>query len=195
MTKAERTKQHIIETAAPIFNKKGVAGTTVDDVLSATGLAKGCLYNHFENKEVLALETVDFLLHKIRLTTLTALDKEPTAKGKLFAYLDLRLDTQNRVFEGGCPILNFGMEADDTNAQIRQKVKKVIQSSLKMLQDIVEKGIADKEFTKDFNGEEFAIKVFTLMEGNILVGRVLGSNHTMQLMNSMLKKEIETYSK
>ena len=195
MTKAERTKQHIIETAAPIFNKKGVAGTTIDDVLSATGLAKGCLYSHFENKEVLALETVDFLLRQIRLNGQAALDKETTAKGKLFAYLDLRLDTQNRLFEGGCPILNFGMEADDTNAQIKQKVKKVIQSSLKVLQDIVEKGIADKEFTKDFNGEEFAVKVFTLMEGNILVGRVLSSNHTMQLMNRMLKNEIESYCK
>lgn len=195
MTKAERTRQHIIETAAPIFNKKGVAGTTIDDVLSATGLAKGCLYSHFENKEVLALETVDFLLRQIRLNGQAALDKETTAKGKLFAYLDLRLDTQNRLFEGGCPILNFGMEADDTNAQIKQKVKKVIQSSLKVLQGIVEKGIADKEFTKDFNGEEFAIKVFTLMEGNILVGRVLSSNHTMQMMNRMLKKEIESYCK
>lgn len=195
MKKAERTRQHILETAAPIFNKKGVAGTTVDDVLSATGLAKGCLYNHFENKEILAQETVDFLLNKIKLNTIIALEKESTAKTKLFAYLDLRLDTQNRLFEGGCPILNFGMEADDTNAQIKHKIKKIIQSSLKMLQDIIEKGIADKEFSKDFNAEEFAIKIFTLMEGNILVGRVLNSNHTMKLMNSMLKKEIELYCK
>lgn len=193
MTKAEKTKQFIIETAAPIFNKKGVAGTTIDDVLSATGLAKGCLYNHFENKEVLASETVDYLLYKIRVNSQAALDKETTAKGKLFAYLDLRLDTQNRLFEGGCPILNFGTESDDTNAHIKLKVKKIIQSAFKLIQGIVEEGIAKKEFSKDFNGEEFAVKVFTLMEGNILAGRVLDSNKPMKMMNAMLKKEIESY--
>lgn len=195
MTKAERTRQHILETAAPIFNTKGVAGTTIDDVLSASGLAKGCLYNHFENKEMLALETVDFLLKSIREHSRSVLDKETTAKGKLFAYLDMRADTRNRLFDGGCPILNFGIEADDTNTAIKQKVKKIIISSLKMLQDIVEKGIADKEFSKDFNGEEFAVKVFSLVEGNILVGRVLDSNKPMQMMIKMLKQEIEGYCK
>jgi AcrR family transcriptional regulator len=194
MTKAERTKQHIIETAAPIFNKKGVAGTTIDDVLLATKLAKGCLYSHFENKEVLAMESVDYLLYKVRANSQAALDKESTAKAKLFVYLDLRMDTQNRLFEGGCPILNFGMEADDTNMHIKQKVKKVIQSAFKTIRDIVEMGIRNKEFSKDFNGEEFAVKVFTLMEGNILVGRVLDTNKYMKMMNEMLKKEIEEYS-
>ena len=55
LTKAERTKQFILETAAPIFNQKGISGANIDDVLSATKLTKGCLYGHFESKEDLAL--------------------------------------------------------------------------------------------------------------------------------------------
>ena len=49
MTKAEKTKQLILEKAGPIYNAKGVNGTAIDDVLDAAKITKGCLYSHFEN--------------------------------------------------------------------------------------------------------------------------------------------------
>jgi TetR/AcrR family transcriptional repressor of nem operon len=63
LTKAERTKQFILETAAPIFNQKGISGANIDDVLADTKLTKGCLYGHFDGKEDLALQVVDFMLN------------------------------------------------------------------------------------------------------------------------------------
>ena len=39
MSKAEKTKQMIIEQAAVIFNEKGVAGTSIDDILKASKVA------------------------------------------------------------------------------------------------------------------------------------------------------------
>ena len=65
LTKAERTKQFILETAAPIFNQKGISGVNIDDVLDAAKLTKGCLYGHFEGKEDLALQVVDFMLESL----------------------------------------------------------------------------------------------------------------------------------
>ena len=35
--RSERTRQLIIESAAPIFNKKGYAGTSMSDLTTATG--------------------------------------------------------------------------------------------------------------------------------------------------------------
>ena len=61
MTKAENTKQLILEKAGPIYNAKGINGTAIDEVLEATKLTKGCLYSHFENKEDLSLQTADYL--------------------------------------------------------------------------------------------------------------------------------------
>ena len=47
MTKAENTKQRILETAGPLYNAKGINGTAIDDVLDAANVTKGCLYSHF----------------------------------------------------------------------------------------------------------------------------------------------------
>ncbi|MCP2807331.1 TetR family transcriptional regulator, partial [Salmonella enterica subsp. enterica serovar Typhimurium] len=61
-SKAERTRQYIIDKAAPIFNKKGYAGTSLNDLIEATGLTKGAIYGNFENKDEIALEAFDYNL-------------------------------------------------------------------------------------------------------------------------------------
>ena len=41
LTKSDKTRRFIIEKTAPVFNKNGVAGTSLSDLTSATGLTKG----------------------------------------------------------------------------------------------------------------------------------------------------------
>jgi TetR/AcrR family transcriptional repressor of nem operon len=41
-SKAERTKQHIIEKTAPLFNTQGYAGTSISDSMRATGATTRC---------------------------------------------------------------------------------------------------------------------------------------------------------
>ena len=59
-TKAERTRNFIIEKTAEIFNRKGYAGTSMSDITEATGLTKGSIYGNFENKEDVALAVFEY---------------------------------------------------------------------------------------------------------------------------------------
>jgi AcrR family transcriptional regulator len=49
--KGERTRSYIIERSAPLFNRQGYAGTSLKDIMEATGLEKGGIYNHFVANE------------------------------------------------------------------------------------------------------------------------------------------------
>ena len=60
MTKGERTRQEIVRNAAPLFNTKGYEGTSLSDLMAATGLQKGGIYRHFASKEELAAEAFDY---------------------------------------------------------------------------------------------------------------------------------------
>src|SRR5262245_23427611 len=115
MTKAERTRQFIIEQSAPIFNTKGLAATAMSDIMEATKMAKGGLYGHFESKEELAHTVVDYNLSKLLGKLEQAINNARTAKEKLFAYLDFNKSPLSTPLLGGCPLINFGMEADDTD--------------------------------------------------------------------------------
>ena len=55
MRKGEETRQTIIAKAAPLFNQQGYAGASMADIMAATGLQKGGLYNHFASKDELAV--------------------------------------------------------------------------------------------------------------------------------------------
>ncbi|HEY5745934.1 MAG TPA: TetR/AcrR family transcriptional regulator [Chryseolinea sp.] len=194
-TKAERTKELIINKSAPLFNKKGVAGTSMSDILEVTKLAKGSLYVHFENKEDLSLAVVDYHLQKLGAVVEGNMNKQKTAKGKLFAYLDTFLDPLDPPLPGGCPMLNFGMEADDTNETIRKKVNAMVEGAQQIIATIVKKGIASGEFVSDWDYREFATKMFALVEGGIMMSRIAGNNKTMKVLVRVLKKEIEEKEK
>ena len=191
--KAERTKQFIIEQSAPIFNSKGIAGTTIDDILAATKMAKGGLYGNFENKEAISLATVDYIFGKVSAKTFSVVSKEKTAVKKLFAFIDLRKNPLAPFIEGGCPILNFGVDSDNTNPTVKKKVKATIEASLALFTDILKQGIANGELSKELNPEEYCMKVLVMLEGATLVSRVLNSVQPMHTVIKMLKSELKSF--
>src|SRR5260370_40421637 len=60
MTKGEQTRRKIVAAAAPIFNQHGYAGSSLADLMAATGLKKGGIYRHFSSKEELAAVAFDY---------------------------------------------------------------------------------------------------------------------------------------
>ena len=194
MTKAEKTRQFIIEKAAPIFNQKGMAGTSISDIMEATQLAKGGVYGNFESKDEICLEAFTYLTKSLGAALNQSMEGKASAKDKLFALLDFYKERLFKTNQGGCPILNFGVEADDTNPIIRKRVEAAINNSQNRIANAVKQGIADGEFKDSFNAGNFSVKMFTMIEGAILVSRVQGNNSHMQLVTDLLKEEIEQNS-
>lgn len=194
MTKAEKTRQFIIEKAAPIFNRKGVAGTAISDIMEATKLAKGGVYGNFESKEEISLEAFNYLTKELSASIDSFICDRKTAKDKLFAFLDFYKENSLSSDHCGCPLLNFGVEADDTNPALKLKVKEGVKATQAKISKLVQQGIANGEFSADFDASLFAVKMFSMIEGAIFVGRVLGNNTQFNTIIKLLKDEIEAYS-
>ena len=194
MAKGEETRKFIIEKASPIFNTKGIAATSMSDIMEATKLSKGSMYVHFENKEVLACAAVEHNMNMLAERLQKTLSRYKTSKEQLFAYTDFFSDPNHPPVVGGCPLLNFGTEADDTNPVVKEKVNRAIQQSQKLLSGIIEKGISNKEFKADWNAADFATVLFAMLEGGHLMARMSGDNDRMEVIVSNLKKMIEENS-
>jgi AcrR family transcriptional regulator len=190
MTKGEETKQFIIERSAPIFNTKGIAATAMSDIMEATQLSKGSLYVHFENKEVLAASAIDYNMELLFTKVQTAVNKQKTAKDKLFAFVDALKDPLSPPVTGGCPMMNFGTEADDTNQMVKNKVNVAFDSSEQTIISIIEQGIKDGSMNPDWNYKEFATMMFAMIEGGIVMCRVAGNITKMNIITKNIKKMI-----
>lgn len=195
MSKADRTKQYILEKAAIILNEKGISGTTVDNVLEATDVARGCLYNHFKNKDALCNETAEYLLDLNDQKHVEFINKEKTAKGRIYAYLKFNSDPLNTCIQGGCPIMNLAAEADDNNPVIKEKVKKTMIGAQKFLSGILKDGIRNGEFKDTLKADDFAYKLFSCVQGGIIIGRTMGSAQPMLSIIKSLKSELKTFEK
>jgi len=194
MSKGEETKQMIIERAAPIFNKKGIAATAMSDIMDATKLAKGSLYVHFENKDVLAEAVVNYNLQLLSDKWKREMDRFTHPKDKLFAFVDVYKNPLNPPVAGGCPMMNFGTEADDQFEVIREQVSTKINSVQQSIRKIIEDGIQQGAFRSDWNYKEFATIMFAMMEGGIFISKTTRSMEKMNIVRRTLKQMIEAQS-
>lgn len=194
LTKAEKTKQFILETAMPLYNEKGISGVNIDDVLEATKLTKGCLYGHFENKEDLTDQVIDLSFNKISEKVREAVLKGKTIKGKLFAFMDFYKNPIETCISGGCPIFNTAVEADDNYPRIKQKVAKVFRSGQEEITALLQEGINNGEFSTHLDPAIFAFKLVAAIEGGIVMCRVMDTIKPMNGLIKSLKTELDQYS-
>ena len=193
MATAEKTRQFIIEKAASIINQKGMAGTSISDIMAATKLAKGGIYGNFESKDEICREVFAYLMKNLNEGISRVMATRTSPKEKLLVLLDHYRDLAvNDV--GGCPMQNFGTESDDTDPAIQGLVADAVKHTQNRLSQLIKEGIQAGEFEDTVNAKEMGIKMFAMIEGGILTSRVFGNNQQMKMLINMLKSEIAAFS-
>jgi TetR/AcrR family transcriptional repressor of nem operon len=180
LSKAERTKQFIIETTAGIFNTKGYAGTSMSDITEATGLTKGSIYGNFENKEDVALAVFDYNYSRLVKIRRQKIADATTYYDKLMVYAQIYHSFYQKNFPiGGCPILNTAVEADDTNVRLKEKAAKAISKWKINIMELIQAGIDKGEFNAVEDIEQMALSIIALIEGGIMIARVTDNRLNM----------------
>ena len=190
-SKAEKTKQHIIEKTAPTFNTKGFAGTSLSDMIEASGLSKGCIYGHFADKDEVALAAFDYNFDRVNQYMKERILSAENAIERLLAYPRVYRDFLKIPFlKPGCPILNTATEADDTHPGLRQKAGYALRYWKKSLENQVERGIKRKEIKAATDPAEIATVIIAMIEGAIMQAKVSGQSTELRLAMGYLEKII-----
>lgn len=163
----------IIEKAAPLFNKNGYAGTSLSDIMKATGLAKGGLYGNFKSKDEIAAMTFDYSFSKVKAAVLQAICTCKTSQEKLYAILDFYSSyITNPPISGGCPLLNTSVEADDSFPFLKTKARAAQNEMLASLVQIFQQGKKNGEFKKDIQPQREGEMMYALIEGGIVMAKI-----------------------
>ena len=191
MNKAEQTRQYIVERTAPIFNVKGYAGTTLSDMTAATGLTKGSVYGNFANKEEVALAAFEHNWSRVQAAVRAAMAKRKSSRDKLLALAGFYADVQSQDFpEGGCPLLNTAVEADDTHPGLRKLAADAFQGWKKNIVSVVEAGVAAKEFRAGIDAEQVAVTLIAMIEGAVMLSRLTGNAKYRKTVMPAVEKTI-----
>ncbi len=179
-TKAARTRNHIIEHTAELFNKKGYAGTSMTDLTAATGLTKGSIYGNFKNKDEVAVAVFHYNLSCLNHAVQHQVHQCADPVEKLLAYPRFyRAHYKQQFAKGGCPILNTAIEADDCHQALRQAVNQAIAQWASQLEGIVKQGQSMGRLQPGANGQELASLIITLIEGAMMLAKTTGHDYYM----------------
>lgn len=196
MSKAEKTKQFIIEKTAPLFNTKGYNATSLSDITQATGLTKGSIYGNFENKDQVAIEVYKYnaaLLSKVMSHSLG--DQYPTSTEKLHAFVAFYRKNWRSVFSnGGCPLMNAATEADDSFPVLKQYVQKSFTLWMEKITAVIVQGQKNNELKGSVNADEYASLFIMLIEGGILLSKTMDDekflNRALDRVKDMIDQEL-----
>ena len=191
LTKAERTRQFIIEKTASIFNTKGFAGTYLSDLTEATGLTKGSIYGNFENKDEVALAAFDYNFGRVNDYVGSRILAADSAIDRLQVYPRVYRDFLKIPFlQPGCPILNTSTEADDTHPKLKLKAANALAHWKKSIENQIKRGITRKEIKEDTNPTEIAVVIMSIIEGAVMQAKVTGKSTELRIAMDYLEKII-----
>jgi AcrR family transcriptional regulator len=172
-TKGERTRQRIVELAAPVFNRQGYAGASLRDLIGATGLEKGGIYNHFGSKEQLALEAYDYAMSRVTESLARSQDGATDAIDRLTRMIRAFAGNARRPsVDGGCPMMNTAIEADDTNIELRDRARESMTLWHRLVGRIVKDGKAEGTLAQDLDPYALASTITASLEGALMLARL-----------------------
>lgn len=191
MSKGEQTRRKIVAAAAPIFNQHGYEGSSLADLMAATGLKKGGIYRHFSSKEELAAEAFEYTWEEARNTRLRHVDETAPGIQQLKQLIANFVDHRSPV-AGGCPILNTAVDADDGNPILRSRVSAALRSWVARVQSMVERAAAAGELRAGVDPKAAATLIVAALEGAIMMSRLERNNYALRNVQQYLNQYLET---
>ena len=179
---SERTRQRIIEAAAQLFVRKGFYGTSIADVAQATGLTKGALYHHFENKDALFFAVIEM----VRDAWQEAVVRDVLKAGDALARLAVLFDNHTRLVsenETLCLVMrSLAAEMDDTNPTFMAALQEVYDDLALFIERIIQKGQTAGQVRPDLDARLMALNIVGILRtGCCRILNRMSAGHTVRM--------------
>jgi TetR/AcrR family transcriptional regulator, transcriptional repressor for nem operon len=172
LRKGEVTRRLILERAAPVFNKRGYAGTSMSEIVEATGLEKGGIYNHFGSKDELALESFSYSINLMTEAFVVAQEGK-VGLDRLLGIIEAFGNwADDPLIAGGCPIMNTAIESDDTHPALAARARDAMDSWHRLIGSIVKEAKAHDEIDPHVDPYQLATLVTSTLEGSLMLSKL-----------------------
>jgi TetR/AcrR family transcriptional repressor of nem operon len=179
------TRTRIVETAAKLVSVRGVAGTSLDDIMEASGTSKSQLYHYFADRDALMCAVVEAQAGRV-------LDFQESCLLKVKSLADLR-KWRDRILEinrgnggvGGCPIGSLASELADRSENARQLlVRSFAKWEAHLALSLT--GMRDRgELHADANPNDLATAVISALQGGLLLAQTTRGTRPLELALDM----------
>ena len=163
------TRARIVEAAAELMFRHGVAGTSTEDVLAAARVSNSQLYHYFSDKNALVRAVIEHQADQIIDGQRPLLDElDSLAAFKQWRDMLVGLQRQ-RHCEGGCPLGSLSSELAETNEPARTALAAGFDRWEAPIRDGLRRMRDRGELQDDTDVDRLALGTLAALQGGLLL--------------------------
>jgi TetR/AcrR family transcriptional regulator, transcriptional repressor for nem operon len=172
--KGRATRARILDTAADLILRHGVAGTGIDDVRRAAGVSGSQMTHYFRDRDSLIHDVVAFQAESV-----LAQHQAPELDGfrtlaSLRLWADLQIERQReRDGQGGCSFGSLAGQLAESSPETRADLAHGFTQWLSLLQQGLEAMKTSGELRSDADPRDLAYALLATMQGGMLLTQTL----------------------
>jgi AcrR family transcriptional regulator len=159
-----------VERAAELFAERGIAATTVDEVLAAAGAGKGQFYHYFRSRDELAAAAVGFRCEQVVAGLTEALGSVSSLAGLEQALAGFIAGFEQSGMPG-CPIGTLATEVAGRNEDARVQAAAGFDAWERLLADVLEQVRQRGELRADAQPAVLATGLLASIEGGMVLSQ------------------------
>lgn len=187
MPRPDRSRAALINQAGQLLRRQGYAATSVQQVLSESGVSPGSLYHHFpDGKAQLAQAVVVAAGADVNLILAKHLANYPSTVSALEGWFDIlgaALDDDPR---DGCPIAPIALESVNREPDLRAASAEAYASWVHTIQERLSLDGWQAE-----EAGETALAILSLMEGALLLSRTAADRRALNAAKHGVRRLME----
>jgi TetR/AcrR family transcriptional regulator, transcriptional repressor for nem operon len=168
--KGQETRQRIVDAAADLVFKQGVAHTTIEDVRVAADVSSSQLYHYFDDKPALVRAVIEYQADTIVGGQETF---DLSSLNGLRAWRDWVIEHQRELnCSGGCPIGSLGGELAETDPEARAEVSDGFKRWETAIQNGFREMHARGRLTPNADPDTLALALLAALQGGLLLTQI-----------------------
>lgn len=170
--KGQATRDRIVEAAAGLMFRQGVAGTTTEQVQAAAGVSASQIFHYFADKRALVRAVIAYQAEAV-LTAQQPLLARLDSMDALRAWADLYVSVEEQLkYEGGCPLGSLGGELAEADAAARQDVERGFARWEEAIRDGLRAMYARGDLRRSADPDALALALLTALQGGLLMTQI-----------------------
>lgn len=160
-------REKLVTSAVDTLHAKGFHASSIQDITDAAGVPKGSFFNHFENKEALAIEVLNRYVQRTGVDIL--LDRNTPPLERLKNHFTCLADKiEGSAFQRGCLLGNLALEMADAHPQMRQKLGTAFDSWSQTVESVLREAQATGDIDPRNDPGEMARFLVNAWEGAVM---------------------------
>jgi TetR/AcrR family transcriptional regulator, transcriptional repressor for nem operon len=169
--KGQATRDRIVEAAAALMFRQGVAGTTTEQVQAAAGVSASQIFHYFGDKRALVRAVIADQAEAV-LTAQQPLGRLDSMQA-LRAWAGQYVSIQEQLeYAGGCPLGSLGSELAGTDPAARRDVERGFARWEGAIRGGLRAMYARGDLRRGADPDALALALLTALEGGLLMTKI-----------------------